>query len=93
MTKLHGVHVQLRPPPDANVAQLGAELDGGHAAARHAAPEPVYGDAGSHAYPNLTLVPTLNITLTLPQDEIDEIRAAAGSVSVASLTALGGLSS
>jgi hypothetical protein len=34
----------------------------------------------------LTLVPTLNITLTLPQDEIDEIRAAAGSESVASLT-------
>jgi hypothetical protein len=32
-------------------------------------------------------MPTLNITLTLPQDEIDEIRAAAGSESVASLTA------
>jgi hypothetical protein len=34
-----------------------------------------------------TLVPTLNIALTLPQEEIDEIRAAAGSESVASLTA------
>ena len=36
---------------------------------------------------SLPFVPTLNITLTLPQDEIDEIRAAAGSESVASLTA------
>jgi hypothetical protein len=34
----------------------------------------------------LTFVPTLNITLTLPQDEIDQIRAAAGPESVASLT-------
>jgi hypothetical protein len=31
-------------------------------------------------------VPTLNITLTLPQDEIDQIREAAGSESLASLT-------
>ncbi len=35
----------------------------------------------------MTHVPTLNITLSLPQDEIDAIRAAAGSESVASLTA------
>lgn len=31
-------------------------------------------------------MPTLNITLSLPQDEIDRIREAAGSESVASLT-------
>ena len=36
---------------------------------------------------NLTRVPTLNITLTLPQAEIDQIREAAGSESLASLTA------
>lgn len=34
----------------------------------------------------LTHVPTLNITLTLPQTEIDLIREAAGSESLASLT-------
>ena len=50
---------------------------------RHAAA--VIGDADSRR--NLTLVPTLNITLTLPQDEIDQIREAAGSESRASLTA------
>lgn len=32
-------------------------------------------------------MPTLNITLSLPQEEIDSIREAAGSESVASLTA------
>ena len=32
-------------------------------------------------------MPTLNITLSLPQDEIDSIREAAGSESLASLTA------
>jgi len=32
-------------------------------------------------------VPTLNITLTLPQTEIDLIREAAGTESIASLTA------
>ncbi|HET6214976.1 MAG TPA: hypothetical protein VFE14_19070 [Micromonosporaceae bacterium] len=31
-------------------------------------------------------MPTLNITLSLPQDEIDSIRAAAGVESLASLT-------
>jgi len=31
-------------------------------------------------------MPTLNITLSLPQDEIDRIREAAGSESLASLT-------
>lgn len=31
-------------------------------------------------------MPTLNITLTLPQEEIDQIRTVAGSESVASLT-------
>ncbi|MEV0455110.1 hypothetical protein [Catellatospora methionotrophica] len=31
-------------------------------------------------------MPTLNITLSLPQDEIDSIREAAGSESLASLT-------
>ena len=35
----------------------------------------------------MTYMPTLNITLSLPQDEIDDIREAAGSESVASLTA------
>ena len=35
---------------------------------------------------NVTQMPTPNITLTLPQDEIDQIRMAAGSESVASLT-------
>ena len=32
-------------------------------------------------------MPTLNITLTLPQSEIDQIREAAGAESLASLTA------
>ncbi|MFC7244387.1 hypothetical protein ACFQO7_18075 [Catellatospora aurea] len=32
-------------------------------------------------------MPTLNITLSLPQDEIDSIREAAGTESLASLTA------
>ena len=36
---------------------------------------------------SMTHMPTLNITLSLPQDEIDSIREAAGSESVASLTA------
>ena len=35
----------------------------------------------------MTHMPTLNITLSLPQDEIDSIREAAGSESLASLTA------
>jgi hypothetical protein len=35
----------------------------------------------------MTHMPTLNITLSLPQDEIDSIREAAGSDSLASLTA------
>jgi len=35
----------------------------------------------------MTHMPTLNITLSLPQDEIDSIREAADSESVASLTA------
>jgi hypothetical protein len=35
----------------------------------------------------MTRMPTLNITLSLPQDEIDSIREAAGSESLASLTA------
>lgn len=34
----------------------------------------------------MTHMPTLNITLSLPQDEIDSIREAAGSESLASLT-------
>ncbi len=35
----------------------------------------------------MTHMPTLNITLSLHQDEIDSIRAAAGSESLASMTA------
>ena len=35
----------------------------------------------------MTRMATLNITLSLPQEEIDSIREAAGSESVASLTA------
>ncbi len=35
----------------------------------------------------MTHMPTPNVTLSLPQDEIDSIREAAGSESVASLTA------
>lgn len=35
----------------------------------------------------MTRVPTLTVTLDLPQDEIDSIRAAAGSESLASLAA------
>lgn len=35
----------------------------------------------------MTHMPTLNITLSLPQEEIDNIREAAGTESVASLTA------
>ena len=34
----------------------------------------------------MTHMPTLNITLSLPQEEIDQIREAAGSESLASLT-------
>jgi hypothetical protein len=36
---------------------------------------------------NMTPMPRLNVTLSLPQDEIDSIREAAGSESMASLTA------
>lgn len=35
----------------------------------------------------MTHMPTLNITLSLPQDEIDRIREAAGAESLASMTA------